>query len=160
MNDADATVLERTMMGLHDQLDRDMHAHQVALLDRDFVRALQCLQSYRATIGDHMADEEGVVLPLYDSLGGDRTDAPVRLFLGEHSKMRDFLADFATRVAALERSPDDHALLELLDRQATYKNLMLHHDLRERRGLYPFLSERVPVARQHELVAALRVRIG
>lgn len=160
MTSEDATVLERTMMGFHDQLDRAFHWHQVALLDRDFVRAGRHLQAYRSLMSGHMTDEERLILPLYESLGGDRTEAPVRLFLGEHSKMRDFLADSAVRVTALERAPDDRALLELFDRQATYKNLMLHHDLRERRVLYPFLSERVPVAAQCDLVAALSVPIG
>ena len=47
-------------------------------------------------------------------------------------------------------------MLELFDRQATYKNLMLHHDLRERNMLYPFVSAYVPGAEQDAIVLALR----
>jgi len=160
LNDDDVTLLERTMMGVHDELDHGFFVHQQALLDRDLASAATRLEAYRELIARHMADEEGLILPRYAALGGDLTDAPVRLFLGEHAKMREFLADFAQRIAGLQEHPGDRALLELMDRQATYKNLMLHHDLRERRGLYPFLSARLAVADQGQLVAARHARIG
>jgi hemerythrin-like domain-containing protein len=101
-----------------------------------------------------MQDEESLMLPRYAALGGDATDAPVRLFLGEHKNLRSFVDDFGVRVERLARQPDDRALLELFDRQATCKNLLLHHDLRERNALYPFLAERLPPAEQERLLAA------
>ena len=148
--------LERVMMGLHDELGARFFAHQQALLDRDFALAAERLEDYRSRIARHMADEELSILPRYVAAGGDRTDAPSKLFLGEHQKLREFLADFATRLAALQQRPDDRALLELFDRQATYKNLMLHHDLRERNMLYPFLGAQLPVAEQQAIEQALR----
>ena len=98
------------------------------------------------------------MLPQYQALGGDSTDAPTKLFLGEHRNLRTFLDDFAVRVAALAQRPDDRALLELFDRQATCKNLMLHHDLRERNMLYPFLGARLAPAAQQAIVQQLRWR--
>ena len=143
------------MMGLHDELDRRFFAHQRALLDRDFARAARELDAYRERLARHMHDEESLVLPRYAQCGGDAGDAPVRLFRGEHDKMRTFVADFAQRVAALQRTPDDRALLELFDREATYKNLVLHHDLRERNALYPTLAAALPPAEQHAVLAQL-----
>jgi len=152
----DLHLLERTMMGLHVALDHGFFAHQQALLDRDFARAATALGAYRELLDRHMADEEEHVLPRYQALGGDCTDAPTKLFLGEHGKLRAFLDDFGVRLAGLLQRSDDRALLELFDRQATYKNLMLHHDLRERNMLYPFVSAHVPAAEQHTIAAALR----
>jgi len=153
--------LTTTMMGLHEAFDATFFAHQRALLDRDFARAGALLASYRADLLAHMQDEERLVLPRYGALGGDATDAPTKLFLGEHHNLRAFLADFAQRVAALAAQPGDRALLELLDRQATYKNLMLHHDLRERNALYPFLAARlVPEEQRAILDAATGVHRG
>lgn len=148
--------LETVMMGLHDELDRGFFVHQQALLDRDFGRAGQALAAHRDRIDRHMADEEQFVLPQYQALGGDATDAPTKLFLGEHRNLRTFLDDFAVRVAALAQRPDDRALLELFDRQATCKNLMLHHDLRERNMLYPFLGARLAPAAQQAILQQLR----
>lgn len=143
------------MMALHDVLAQTFFAHQVALLDRDYPRAARELERYRERLLVHMRDEETTVLPAYAAAGGDATDAPVRLFLGEHGKMRDFVDDFVRRVQALAGHGDDRALLELFDRQATYKNLVLHHDLRERNMLYPFVASRVPAAGQARLLADL-----
>ncbi len=143
------------MMSLHEQLDARLFAHQVALLDRDFARAAAALADYRDRIGRHIADEEAHVLPRYAALGGDATDAPVRLFLGEHTNLRRFVDEFVVRTARLAAAPDDHALLALLDREATCKNLLLHHDLRERNALYPFLAERLDAAAQAQVLAAL-----
>lgn len=141
------------MMGLHDTFAEAFFAHQQALLDRDFVRAGAVLAHYRTALWAHMQDEESLVLPRYVAFGGDATDAPVKLFLGEHKNLRAFVDDFTARVAALAAKPDDHALLELFDRQATFKNLMLHHDLRERNLLYPFLGARLSAPEQAAMLA-------
>src|SRR5262245_43126476 len=101
------------MMGLHDDLAQRFFAHQTSLLDRDFVRAASFLAGYRERLLLHMQDEESLVLPRYKQAGGNETDAPVRLFLGEHQKMREFVADCEQRVQRLAERPDDRALLEL-----------------------------------------------
>lgn len=152
------SVLESTMMGRHGELDAGFFAHQRALLDRDFARAGRLLDEFRGRLEQHADDEEQFVLPRYEQLGGDATDAPTKLFRGEHRNLREFTADFVQRVARLQQHPDDKDLLDLFDRQATFKNLMLHHDLRERNLLYPFLGARLPAAEQQAIVAALRWR--
>jgi hemerythrin-like domain-containing protein len=144
------------MMGLHDDLAQRFFLHQQALLDRDFVRAASHLAGYRERLLWHMQDEEGLVLPRYLQAGGDETDAPVRLFLGEHQKMREFVADCERRVQKLAQDPDDRLLLELFDREATYKNLVMHHDLRERNALYPFIAGKVAAVELREIMAQLR----
>ncbi len=143
------------MMGLHDDLAARFFAHQRALLDRDFAAAARHLAAYQERLLLHMRDEESQVLPRYEAAGGNATDAPVRLFLGEHGKMRDFVADFARRTAEIAVSRDDVALLDLFDREATYKNLVLHHDLRERNALYPFVAAKVTASEQRRVLAAL-----
>ncbi|MCA8963633.1 MAG: hemerythrin domain-containing protein [Planctomycetes bacterium] len=150
--------LQDGMMGLHAQLEQRFHAHQVALLDRDFERAGSELDAYRERLFAHMIDEEERVLPHYRDLGGDATDAPVRLFTGEHARMREFVLDCLQRTRGLAARPDDRDLLALFDREATYKNLVLHHDLRERNVLYPFLGARIAEPAQRELFASMRWR--
>ena len=144
-----------SMMALHTRLDARFFAHQQALLDRDFPRAAAELAAYRERLWRHVADEEAHVLPRYQALGGDATDAPVRLFLGEHANLRRFVDEFVERTARLAHTPDDRALLELLDREATFKNLLLHHDLRERNALYPWLARRLSAEARRDVLAAL-----
>lgn len=146
------------MMGLHLELDERLFAHQRALLDRDVPAATAALARYGELLAAHMADEEEFVLPRYAQGGGDDTDAPVRLFLGEHARLREFLARFAAVLAAMPKPPDDRRLLELLDLQATFKNLLLHHDLRERHALYPRLAAMLSANDQAAVLARLRLR--
>jgi len=70
--------------------------------------------------------------------------------------MRDFVADCELRVQRLIDHPDDRLLLELFDREATYKNLVMHHDLRERNALYPFVAGKVAAEELQEILAQLR----
>lgn len=147
-------TLATAMMALHDDLVQSLFVHQVALLDRDFARAAATLQQFRAQLLAHVDDEERHVLPPYERLGGDATDAPTRLFRGEHRNLHTFVDEFVRRVDALRERPDDAALLELFDRQATFKNLLLHHDLRERNMLYPFLAARLSPDQQAAILAA------
>jgi len=149
-------LLELTLMAVHQQLDQIFFRHQCALLDRDAPRASHCLAEYSAMLLAHIDEEERFILPCYAAHGGDATDAPVRLFQGEHHNLRRFLMDFAERLRVWSQSPDDRLLLELFDRQATFKNLLLHHDLRERNMLYPHLSRSLSATEQQCLLAELR----
>ena len=150
--------LSSTMMAVHHDLESQFFAHQTALLDRDYPRAALALSDYRRDLFAHAADEERLVLPRYKDLGGDDTDAPVRLFTGEHDKMRAFVDEFVRRVEELRQKPDDARLLELFDREATFKNLVLHHDLRERNMLYPYLAHRIAPAEQSAMLAVRDLR--
>lgn len=149
-------ALEDWMMGRHGDFDACFRRHQVALVDRDYPAAGAELGRYQQLLDEHMDQEEAHILPLHVAHGGDATDAPAKLFLGEHQLIRRFLAEFRTRVERLVAAPDDGQLLELLDREATFKNLMLHHDLRERNVLYPRLGERLGEAEQATLLARIR----
>jgi len=154
---APGSALRAAMMGVHERLDAMFAAQQRALLDRDFVRAGAWLDRYRAGLLLHMDDEEQHVLPLYAARGGDdASDAPVKLFLGEHARMREFVARSVAAIAALQQQPDDRALLALFDQQATYKNLLLHHDLRERNALYPRVEQWADAGELQALAAVVR----
>ena len=151
--------LERCLMPLHDALESLFFAHQVALLDRDAARALRGFDAFRTAIETHASDEEEQVLPLYAQCGGDDTDSPVAQFRIEHDKIRRFLAELSPRLSALAASAriDDRELLGILDRESWFKNLFIHHDIRERNVLYPFLSRHC--AEDLQLAALSRLRL-
>ncbi|MFN6194079.1 MAG: hypothetical protein ACK5BN_09695, partial [Planctomycetota bacterium] len=76
------------MRGLHERLDALLFAHQRALLDRDLPRARATLATYGEALAAHVGVEEELVLPRVRALGGDATEAPRKLFLGEHAILR------------------------------------------------------------------------
>src|SRR6266498_2531994 len=82
------------------------------------------------------------MMPLYR----DRVEAPVggtvEIFLSEHDKLRQFLVLFKQELVKLEMVEDlERGVLFLIDSQHLFKRLLVHHDNRERKMLYPLLDE-------------------
>jgi hemerythrin-like domain-containing protein len=88
-----------------------------------------------------MWDEEELLIPIYAA----RAEAPVggstEIFLNEHRKIREYVALFKAEFANLSTTDDrERAVIFLLDSETTFKRLLVHHDTRERKFLYPLLD--------------------
>jgi hemerythrin-like domain-containing protein len=119
-------------------------------------RAAALLAMYEADLLAHIRDEETLMLPLYR----ERVAAPVggaaEIFLGEHDKLRQFLALFKDELVKLETVADlERGVLFLLDSQHLFKRLLVHHDTRERKMLYPLLDEVTTAEEREALFASL-----
>ena len=131
------------MTRVHQWLDDCFLAHQTALLSLDLSQARKLLHLYEINIQAHMKDEEESLIPVY----GERISAvpggAVELFLGEHKKIRRFVAEFhdALKNVRTKKGLDlKHQIIALLDREAMYKGLLSHHHARERNTLFPWLD--------------------
>lgn len=130
------------LLRLHAGLDELFLAHQRALLRLDLDRATTLLQAYETGLIAHIHDEEELMLPLY----GERLKAPVggtvEIYLREHDKLRHYIGLFKAELKKLEAATDlERGVLFLLDSQHVFKRLLVHHDNRERKFLYPLLDE-------------------
>jgi hemerythrin-like domain-containing protein len=142
------------LLDIHKALKELFLQHQEALLDGDLARARDRLEEFERTLHHHMRGEEDLLLPVYERAGAIAGD-PAVLFTGEHKRMRELLAGFRQALSSLEQNPDGRkrGILWLLDRQATFKNLMEHHDLREAHILYPALDRVTSEAERREILA-------
>jgi hypothetical protein len=62
--------------------------------------------------------------------------------MNEHRKIREYLALFKAEFVKLSAADDlERAVIFLLDSQVIYKRLLVHHDTRERKFLYPLLDQ-------------------
>ncbi len=139
---------------LHQQLDELFLEHQRALLRLDLLAAGAALEAYTIELFAHMRDEEDVMIPLYR----ERAEAPVggaaEIFLTEHDKMRQYLLLFTEELAKLAAADDlERGVIFLLDSQHIFKRLLVHHDTRERKMLYPLLDQ-VTTEQERESVFA------
>jgi len=129
------------LLDLHVDLDAMFLEHQRALLRFDLPRALKLLNRYEGCLFLHMRDEEEILLPIYEQRAVIERGGNAQLFLDEHEKMRGFLELFKDQIEILVREEDpDTRLLLLLDREAFYKRLCTHHDMREQQHLYRLLD--------------------
>jgi len=144
------------LLELHRQLDQLFVEHQRALMRLDLDRAERLLNEYETELLAHIRDEEEWMLPLYR----ERVEPPVggaaEIFVGEHEKLRQFVALFRQEIEKI-RTMDDTELgvLFLIDSQHLFKRLLVHHDTREKKMLYPLLDEVTTEAERQVLFARL-----
>ncbi len=143
-----------SLLDIHQVLRELFLQHQEALLDADLARARERLEEFERRLLHHIREEEELLLPIYQRAGVIPGGPPV-LFTGEHKRMRELLAGFGQALSSLEQNPASRkrGILWLLDRQATFKNLMEHHDLRETNILYPALDRVTSEAERREVLA-------
>ena len=146
------------LLELHQHLDELFLEHQRGLIRLDLDRADAALDEYAAELLQHIRDEESLMLPLYS----ERVTAPVggtaEIFLGEHEKLRRFLELFKEEIEKIRAMDDvERGVLFLIDSQHLFKRLLVHHDNREKKMLYPLLDEVTTEAERESLFAQLEL---
>src|SRR5574337_1282842 len=143
-----------SILEIHTVLKELFLQHQEALLDLDLARAKERLEKFERRLLHHIWEEEELLLPVYERAGTIPGGLPI-LFTGEHKRMKELLEDFKQMLASLAKRPDDlkRGVLWLLDRQATFKNLMEHHNQRETNIFYPALDRVTSEAERREILS-------
>jgi iron-sulfur cluster repair protein YtfE (RIC family) len=137
----------------HEDLDELFLKHQEKLVEQDLPAATSLLASYRSELLEHMELEETGLFPIYDRLealpGGG-----VHLFQAEHDKIREILESVERRLSDLSADGPDlsRQIVQLLDEESLLKRVMEHHDLRERRFLYPMIDQSATDAERHSVL--------
>jgi hypothetical protein len=147
------------LLELHSSLNELFLEHQRALLRCDLDRAKYLLNEYEVELLAHIRDEEELMLPLYR----ERVNAPVGgasdIFLGEHEKLRQLLTLFKAEIDKIRAMDDiERGVLFLIDSQYLFKRLLVHHDTREKKMLYPLLDEATTEAERKNLFATLELK--
>ncbi|HXI24512.1 MAG TPA: hemerythrin domain-containing protein [Pyrinomonadaceae bacterium] len=147
------------LLDVHRELDELFFQHQRALMRIEIDRAEEFLAEYSRDLLAHIRNEEEVMLPIY----AERVKAPVGgaadIFMGEHEKLRQFLALFAAEIEKIRQTDDvERGVLFLIDSQHLFKRLLVHHDTREKKMLYPLLDEVTSEAEREELFTKLKLR--
>ena len=149
------------LLQLHEQLDELFVEHQRALMRLDLDRAEALLNKYQAELLAHIRDEEELMIPLYRKRAAAPIGAAAEIFLGEHEKLRQFLLLFKGEIAQIRKMDDvERGALFLIDSQHLFKRLLVHHDTREKKMLYPMLDEVTTPAERQELLGRLELPPG
>jgi hemerythrin HHE cation binding domain-containing protein len=152
------TVSFSDLLSVHQQLDDLFLEHQRALMRLDLSRAASLLDTYETELLAHIRDEEDVMIPLYRERAAPPIGAAAEIFLGEHEKLRQFLALFKIEIEKIKKSDDiERGALFLIDSQHLFKRLLVHHDTRERKMLYPLLDEVTTERERQQLFARLKL---
>ena len=145
------------LQAAHRELERIFEEHQVALVERDLPAARRHLERFARELAAHMRVEDELLFPAYVELAPPVPGGGFELLDAEHRKLESLLGQLFERLAELERRPAIAArdVIEVLDRELTFKHLLQHHDQRECNIVYPALDEATPPARRAELWARI-----
>lgn len=142
------------LMDAHRALDRLLLQHQSALLAQNIPEARRHWTEYEAALGRHMRFEEEEILPIYRRLDPPPKGCPAEFFTGEHKRLREFLMRIKRKISGLGKGKKrEEKILKLLDLEWAYKNLMQHHDSREKNVLYPSLDRLVTAAERRGILS-------
>jgi len=141
---------------IHRQLDAQFLEHQRALIRGNLVAALSHLEQYEKRLLDHIKDEEEILLPVFEIRVTPPVGGTAEIFRNEHIKIRDYVALLKAEVPKLSKAKDrEQAVIFMLDSETTFKRLMVHHDNREHKFLYPQLDEVTSEAERAEIFQQL-----
>lgn len=146
-----------SLLCVHERLDALFLQHRLALMEGKIDEALRLFAQYAEQLRAHKAEEEEHILPVYAARAPKSPGADVSFFQHEHRKLEEFLALFEEEFHrggawSAERR------LKLLDKQVTFINFLLHHDLRERNALYPTMDKILTAEEKSLILARLKVR--
>ncbi|OHB77021.1 MAG: hypothetical protein A2Z34_08775 [Planctomycetes bacterium RBG_16_59_8] len=139
---------------VHRRIKRLFRAHQLALISLDLRKAKRLLEQFEWELLDHIRVEEQYLLPIYRR-AGDIPGGPEIFFTGEHRALRRFIANFKQIIRRYSVRQGDirKGVLAILDREAMFKGLLHHHDLRERNILYPALDRVATEAERRQFLS-------
>jgi len=147
------------LLELHRRLDDLFLKHQRALLRLNLEQASELLDQYQGDLLAHIRDEENLMMPLYRQRATAPIGGAAEIFLGEHEKLRQFLVLFQEELNSLKFVDDlERGILFLIDSQHLFKRLLVHHDSREKKMLYPLLDEVTTEAERRSLCEQLELR--
>ncbi len=144
------TILE--FMGSdHHACDNVFASAEDAVATKDWDRARSVFGQFLAAMARHLAMEEDVLFPAFESRTGMRA-GPTEVMRMEHAQMRDLLEEMARAVAAGNRD-------RYLGLSETLNMLMQQHNLKEENMLYP-MSDRVLGADSAGVIQAMEANAG
>ena len=137
------TILE--FMGSdHHACDDVFASAEAAVAQKNWDRARSLFERFQAAMARHLAMEEDVLFPAFESRTG-MSGGPTEVMRMEHAQMRDLLQAMANAVAAGNQN-------SYLGLSETLNMLMQQHNLKEENMLYP-MSDRVLGAERDSLIS-------
>jgi hemerythrin-like domain-containing protein len=135
----------------HHACDNAFASAEDAVASENWGRARSLFGQFQAAMAHHLAMEEDVLFPAFESRTGMR-GGPTEVMRMEHAQMRDLLQAMATAVAAGNRD-------SYLGLSETLNMLMQQHNLKEENILYP-MSDRVLGPDSDHVIREMEARAG
>jgi iron-sulfur cluster repair protein YtfE (RIC family) len=135
----------------HHACDNVFASAEEAVARKDWDSARSLFDRFQAAMARHLAMEEDVLFPAFESRTGMST-GPTEVMRMEHAQMRDLLQAMANAIAAGNQN-------RYLGLSETLNMLMQQHNLKEENMLYP-MSDRVLGADSDSVIREMEASAG
>ena len=142
----------------HDYTDRVFLEHQKSIMNGDIGLAFTQLSHLLTMLKQHVRDEEQLLIPHYKQLIQPQpAGGAVRYYTGEHRMIiRDLNRIAAVLKEWMQNSPGDLHIVQQFDTCYKFKELLDHHDARERVFLYRLLDQKLDTAEKKDILEKIR----
>jgi hemerythrin-like domain-containing protein len=124
----------------HSQLDSSYQAFLESLTALDFSRARGQWTNFESSLKAHIELEHANIEPLTENWEGNT----LKLIQSDHLILNRLLPRLETALTLIERADATRTeLVRKLDGFIKMRNVLEHHDLREKETLYPLLEEQL-----------------
>jgi hemerythrin-like domain-containing protein len=150
---------ERTFQAFaeaHRRFDRALVDHQVALTELDLRRAAALLERLDGEVRAHARWEDRELLPVYEARAEPTRIGAAGIFRSEHAKIAAHLDALRGRMGSLRRDDPElrRRVVEMIDEERLFKELLRHHAEREEKTLYPALDRLCSAEERRRMVEA------
>jgi hemerythrin-like domain-containing protein len=143
----------------HEDLKRLFAEHQERLVERAFELSDDALQRFERALVVHEREEEENLLPVFSLVVGEPIGGSAEVFRQEHRKLEKMLYRVQVAMQELRSDPGTQKILDLLEKEAQFKNLLEHHFLREHNVLFTELDRLVEVGERARLLSGCTPRV-
>jgi hypothetical protein len=145
----------------HDFFDMRFTEHQKSLMNRKLPIAYCQLKDLYTLLLRHLAIEEKILLPEYKKqVVTEPPGGAVRYYIREHRQIKRQMDDFVKKLAVWQATlPAKIELVHLFDTHVKFKELLDHHDARERVFLYRILDQQLESAYKNNLMQKIKIQM-
>lgn len=132
----------------HERLDRLFDEFQ-AVQACDSIGARELFENFRRGLERHMAWEEEILFPLFESKTGMKDDGPTQMMRREHEQMRKLIKSLQEKMKKEEQGDEDQeaALIECL----------AQHNRKEENMLYPMIDQLITPEERQAVLSKIKI---
>ncbi|RMH00985.1 MAG: hypothetical protein D6702_12450 [Planctomycetota bacterium] len=133
----------RRLERVHEAILEELHLHQDAIVEGDLAGARCHLDRLNLMLKAHIRAEDEILLPIFAERVEPQLGCTPELLFDEHRKLERLLRRTQERMLTLERAGriTPREKVYVIEEERMLKEVIDHHDRRERAVLFPKLDE-------------------
>jgi hypothetical protein len=142
----------------HDYTNFIFLEHQKSIMNGELEQAFFQFSYLVKLIKQHLNDEEKYLIPPYQKLiNPEPAGGAVRFYTREHRQILIIINKYLDKLQEwVKRPPQKIELVKQFDSYYKFKELLDHHDARERVFLYRLLDQKLDVNEKKEILTAIK----